>query len=84
MAVLNILKLTYEYMHPEGTVRGTWHLISGIYLENGYLFHSISYVVSRKMASAMFSEQSERRSRESEQQRGEFFREFKKGTELYV
>lgn len=54
-------------------------------MENGALFHSISYVVGRKLASAIFSEQSEGRSRESEQQwRGEFFREFIKGRELCV
>lgn len=60
-------------------------LDSGVYLENGALFKSISSVVSRKLASTIFSKPGEGRSRESEQElRGEFFREFKKGRELCV
>lgn len=58
---------------------------SGVYLENGALFDSISSVVSRRLASAIFSEHGEGRSRESEQElRGELFREFRKGGELCV
>jgi hypothetical protein len=52
-------------------------------LENRALFYSISSVASRKLASAIFSERSEGRSRGLEQQqRGESFRELSKGREL--